>query len=375
MFWSIRGPCSAEPRPRAARRGRPARGGGFALLLMIGATALAPAASAQPAERAMESFNVGDNVYVRSLAIDKPRNSLWVGTSVGVLEIDLTSQQVKNTFTREHGLANEYVFAIGVAPGGNVWFGTNAGGTSTYKDGAWKTYFPMHGLADYWVYAFAFQGDDVWIGTWNGVNKFAAGTEAFTTFRDELINIWVYGVDIDSRGRVWFGTEGGVSMLDGDRWTSWTNADGLGAPNVRALPESPNTGLGTRSRHDLSVFVGAQESYNPDYVFAVKTDGLGRGVWFGTWGGGASLFDGTGTWTSYSDADGLAGNIVYSIAQEPDGTLWFGTNRGASRYDGKTWTNYRHGLLAPHVFSIAIEDNGVVWLGTKSGVTRLAPAE
>jgi ligand-binding sensor domain-containing protein len=347
-------------------------------VVLIGTAVLVPPASAQqavPLERTLENFRVGKNAYVRSLAIDKARNSLWVGTSVGALEIDVATQEMRNVFTREHGLANEYVFAIGVAATGEVWFGTNAGGTSTYKDGAWKTYFPMHGLADYWVYSFAFQGDDVWIGTWNGVNRFERATQEFTTFRAELINIWVYGIDIDSQGRVWFGTEGGISMLDGDAWTSWTHEDGLGAANLRELPESPNTGLGTRERHDLSVFVGDRESYNPNYVFAVKTDNLGRGVWFGTWGGGVSLFDGKKTWTSYTDADGLAGNIVYSIAQEPGGALWFGTNRGVSHFDGETWTNFRHGLLGSHVFAIAIQDDGVVWLGTKGAVTRLVPVK
>ena len=242
MFWSIRGPCSAEPRPRAARRGRPARGGGFALLLMIGAAASAPAASAQPAEpaeRAMESFNVGDNVYVRSLAIDKPRNSLWVGTSVGVLEIDLTSQQVKNTFTRDHGLANEYVFAIGVAPGGDVWFGTNAGGTSTYKDGAWKTYFPMHGLADYWVYAFAFQGDDVWIGTWDGVNRFATATDVFggrTVYEAHCANC--HGLD-------------GTPVLPGT--PNFTRGEGLMAPDTVLVPSlKAGKGLMPGFNHILS---------------------------------------------------------------------------------------------------------------------------
>ncbi len=369
---------SARSWPLAARSVGTIRSGLVALLLLFAAVAFAPIASAQqdaPLERTMENFQVGKNVYVRSLAIDEARNSLWVGTSVGVLEIDRTTQEMKNVFTRDHGLANEYVFAIGVAPTGEVWFGTNAGGTSTYKDGTWKTYFPMHGLADYWVYSFAFQGDDVWIGTWNGVNKFDPATQEFTTFRKELINIWVYGMDIDNQGRIWFGTEGGISMLDGDRWTSWTHKDGLGAANLRALPESPNTGLGTRERHDLSVFVGARESYNPNYVFVAKADNLGRGVWFGTWGGGVSLFDGKGTWISYTDADGLAGNIVYSIAQEAGGTLWFGTNRGVSRFDGETWTNYRHGLLGSHVFAIAIQDDGVVWLGTKGAVTRLVPVE
>ena len=363
--------CNAEPGLSGAVRG-------LALQTALGlAFVLAPAAAeaqSQPGQEPIyrtESYGVGDEVYVRALAIDRARNVLWVGTSVGALEIDLATRDVRQTFTRADGLANEYVFAIGLDPRGDVWFGTNAGGASTYKDGNWRTYFPMHGLADYWVYAFAFDRGRTWIGTWDGVSLFDPERETFTTYRDELVNIWVYGIDVDDAGRVWFGTEGGISMFDGAAWRSWTHEDGLGAPNARGLQASGNTGLGTRSRHDLSILVDGRESYNPDYVFAVLRDGLGRGMWFGTWGGGVSLFDGREAWTSFTRADGLAGNVVYSIAQERDGTLWFGTDDGVSRYDGERWQSFRHGLPARNVYALAIDDEGSVWIGTKGAVTRL----
>jgi ligand-binding sensor domain-containing protein len=374
-------PISARCADEAHAGRRPNLTGPFFLALALATLwALAPAALAQgqadtppdPAMLSVENYRVGADVYVRSLAVDQRRNTLWVGTSVGALEIDLESRDVRRTFTREDGLANEYVFAIGLDPRGHVWFGTNAGGTSTFNEGQWQTYFPMHGLADYWVYAFAFdkRGRN-WIGTWDGVSLFDPESESFTTYHDELINIWVYGVAIDEEERVWFGTEGGVSMFDGRNWQSWTHDDGLGAPNLRGLPSSPNTGLGTRSREDLAVTVGNAESYNPNYVFAAHTDRQGRGIWFGTWGGGVSLFDGEDSWTTYTVADGLAGNIVYSIAQQADGALWFGTNRGLSRFDGKKWTTVRHGLAGQHVYAIALAGDSSVWIGTKGAVARI----
>ena len=54
-----------------------------------------------------ETFNVGDNVYVRSMAIDNKSSTLWVGTSVGVLEVDLASRNMLDTYTRDQGVANE----------------------------------------------------------------------------------------------------------------------------------------------------------------------------------------------------------------------------------------------------------------------------
>lgn len=342
------------------------------LMCMAMLTGASAAYAQQPALRVADTFEVGKGVFVRALTVEQARNALWVGTSTGVHEVDLGTLKVKNTFTRKDGLANEYVFAIGIDPRGNKWFGTNAGGASRYRDGQWKTYFPMHGLADYWVYAFANQKDgSLWIGTWAGASHFNPKTGKFKNYVKELVNEWVYGIAIDSRERVWFGTEGGVSMFDGKSWRAWTHKDGLGAANVAALAPSTNTGLGTRSRHDLSILRDGSDTYNPNYVFSmlVAKDG---GVWAGTWGGGVSRFDGE-RWTSFSSRDGLAGDIVYAIVQDKAGSLWFGTNRGVSRYDGKVWTSAstREGLLDGHVYALAVSANGDVWAGMRGGVARL----
>lgn len=332
------------------------------------ATATPPAA----AQRVKDAFEVGPSVYVRALTVEPNRGALWVGTSAGVHEVDLGSGKLRTTFTRKEGLANEYVFAIGLDRDGHKWFGTNAGGVSRYKDGRWKTFFPMHGLADYWIYSFAQQKNgDFWIGTWAGVNKVDAKTGRFSTYVRELVNEWVYGIAVDAQDRVWFGTEGGVSMYDGKRWTSWTHKQGLGAANVDKLPFSTNTGLGTRSRHDLSVGADGPATYNPNYVFSMLAAADGS-IWAGTWGGGASRWDGK-AWTNYTTRQGLAGDIVYSLAQDAQGTLWLGTNRGLSRWDGKAFKNLgvADGLLDQNVYAIAVAPDGDVWVGTKKGVARV----
>lgn len=318
-------------------------------------------------------FEVGASAYVRSLAIDQEKNRLWVGTSGGALEIDIATHELLNTFTRKDGLANEYIFGIGVDSDGYTWFGTNAGGASRYKDGDWQVFFPMHGLADYWIYTFAEQKDRIyWIGTWAGANRVDLETMKITTIKDELINEWVYGLAVDSKNRVWFGTEGGISMLDGDQWTHYTHEDGLGGANDKALPASTNTGLGTRDRHDLSVDVGGDASFNPNYVFSTIADHEDA-IWAGTWGAGVSRFSG-GEWTTFTAEDGLAGNVVYSIAQGPDHVYWFGTNNGLSRFDGEQWKTYgvNDGLLGLDVYAIAITASNEIWAGTKGGVARLA---
>ena len=323
-------------------------------------------------EKVIESFEVGPGVYVRALTVEPKANSIWVGTSVGVHEVDLTTGKAKKTFTRDSGLANEYVFGVGIDSEGYKWFGTNAGGASRYKDGQWKTYFPMHGLADYWIYVFANdkQGN-LWIGTWAGANKFDIKTKKFTTYVKELVNEWVYGIDVDEQGRVWFGTEGGVSVFDGKKWRSWSHKDGLGGPNVDNLGASPNTGLGTRSRHDLTTMVQGKGTYNPHYVFSMKV-AKDQSVWAGTWGGGVGRWDGK-RWTNFTTREGLGGNIVYAITQDLAGNMWFGTDNGVSRYDGKSWKHFRtqDGLLDNNVYALAVAPNGDIWVGTKRGAARI----
>ena len=341
-----------------------------ALFLVVASLALTVTARAQ---KVKDVYEVGPSVYVRALTVEAARGALWVGTSAGVHEVDLGSGKLRNTFTRKEGLANEYVFAVGLDRDGNKWFGTNAGGVSRYKDGKWKTFFPMHGLADYWIYSFAQQkSGDFWIGTWAGVNKIDARTGKFSTYVKELVNERVYGISVDAQDRVWFGTEGGVSMLNGKKWISWTHKDGLGAPNSDNLTFSATTGLGTRSRHDLSVGADGPATYNPNYVFSILAAADGS-VWAGTWGGGAAHWDGK-AWTNYTAKDGLAGNIVYSVAQGRDGALWFGTNNGVSRWDGKAFKTLRvaDGLLGNNVYALAVAPSGDVWVGTRRGVARVA---
>lgn len=321
-----------------------------------------------------EVYKTGENTVVRALAVDILTNHLWVGTSKGVNKVDYLQGNLVASYNRDNGLANEYVFAIEVDNQQRVWFGTNAGGISILDKGQFKTYFPLHGLADYWVYSFTQQPDGkMWVGTWAGVNRIDPETEKFETFVKELINEWVYGMDIDASGTVWFGTEGGVSRFDGKGWQSWTHADGLGASNDANLPVSANTGLGTRSRHDLGILAGGQPTYNPNYVFSLTVDKRDQSIWVGTWGGGVSRFDGK-QWNSYTMADGLAGNIVYSVLQASDGSLWFGTNGGVSHFDGSNWQTIQvqQQDVGSDVYALVETPDNNIWAGSRGAVSKLS---
>ena len=78
-------------------------------------------------------------------------------------------------------------------------------------------------------------------------------------------------------------------------------------------------------------------------------------------------------WKSYTIHDGLVYNWARAIHHGPDGTLWFGTARGLSRYDGQTFVNFtaKDGLANDNVRTIYREPNGIMWFGTwGNGVFR-----
>ena len=94
-------------------------------------------------------------------------------------------------------------------------------------------------------------------------------------------------------------------------------------------------------------------------------------IWFGT-DGGASRYDGR-SFTTYTTAHGLLDNSVGSIMQDKAGNIWFGTiGGGASRYDGKSFTNYTtsQGLAGNAVNSMIQDNAGNIWFGTDYGASR-----
>ena len=73
-----------------------------------------------------------------------------------------------------------------------------------------------------------------------------------------------------------------------------------------------------------------------------------------------------GTWKHYTYLDGLGNNHVRPIYQDREGFLWFGTyNGGVSRYDGEAFVNFTtdDGLGADSVWSIYQDREGfpLVW--------------
>ena len=212
-----------------------------------------------------------------------------------------------------------------------------AGGASRYRDGSFKTYFLMHGLADYRVFSFAQDARGaMWMGTLAGASRLDASSGKFTTYAKELVNEWVYGLAVDPKGQ--------VVRHRGRRRCSTAR---LRRVDPGRRPGAPRT---ERGNYILA-------------VHAAKTARSGRHL-----GGARGALRRRALDEPHLQGR-LAGNIVYSIAQEADGTLWFGTDAGLSWYDGKKLRSLgpKGGPAGAERVCAAAAPKGEVWAGTRGG--------
>ena len=79
----------------------------------------------------------------------------------------------------------------------------------------------------------------------------------------------------------------------------------------------------------------------------------------------------TGTYRTYTMADGLAGMRIEHIAADSEGYLWFATwDSGVSRFDGDEFQNFteRDGLCSNRTFFVQKDSQNRLWFGTANGV-------
>jgi len=114
--------------------------------------------------------------------------TLWAG---GVDGLFFYSAGHWNNFTHDHLLSNREVLALGAGADGTIWVGYRFGG------GIDRIYPQSGGWA-----------------VQKGVQRL--GTTGI-----------VYFLELDASGRLWAGTERGVDMWDGSRWTHYDTSDGL----------------------------------------------------------------------------------------------------------------------------------------------------
>lgn len=76
------------------------------------------------------------------------------------------------------------------------------------------------------------------------------------------------------------------------------------------------------------------------------------------------------SYKQFTVKDGLPGSVVYQTLQDRSGFIWFATNQGVSRFDGRTFTNYfkEDGLPDNEIIKLYLDKFNNIWFISFTGI-------
>lgn len=98
-------------------------------------------------------------------------------------------------------------------------------------------------------------------------------------------------------------------------------------------------------KYDGKSFTNVTSKVSSARFFSVLEDRKGN-FWFASIGSGVYYYDGK-SFQNFTTKDGLANDRVTTIYEDKTGAVWFGTEGGTSRYDGKSFRNLKMNEAPP----------------------------
>ena len=233
---------------------RSARGGD----LWIG-TESHGAARLDPSTGSLEWFGEAQGLLGKSpytLRFDRQQR-LWAATEVGLFVA--TSPYRK--FSRIAELPTTRFWALAQGSDGTLWAGGESG-LFSYKNGRWDNFSREHKLGNQEVLALgAGTQGTMWIGYRYGggidhILPKAGGWQVQKAVQRLGTDGLIYFLELDASGRLWVGTERGVDVWDGSRWSHYDMGDGLAWDdcNLNAFAAEPNGTVWIGTSGGLSQF-------------------------------------------------------------------------------------------------------------------------
>lgn len=280
-----------------------------------------------------------DHNFVRAFVEDKDGN-MWIGTAKGLNKI--IKSQVNHIRLKENETTLTFTSGL-LSKDGNLWFGTQFG-LAKYSSNGWLRYNEINGLVSNTIWSILEDREgNIWIGTMGkGVAKFRYKGEVFRNFsiKNNLPNDIVQAIYQDKKGDYWIGSQSGIARMKKDG----------------TVETFPKTLHGTKLWHATN-------------TYSITEDNEGN-TWFATLHEDVAcyVFDGK-QFIAYSAKDGFSHNIVNSAMRDRQGILWFGTQRGVTKKEGKN-ISILPGTEKNNVWWILQDNKSHYWLGTETGVIK-----
>lgn len=172
--------------------------------------------------------------------------TLWTGTAQGLFRAAYTAQ---DSLLFKNMLPGKNIISLYSDHLGNLWIGTFGDGVYCYKasSGAIRHLTEADGLTNGSVLSIGGKLNTVWLATLGGVTEIQCegdilqgGRLTYRNYNHDsgLGSNYIYKVLVDSRGRVWFATDGkGISVLDKGRLTNFPNAGKTSLKVVYSIAE------------------------------------------------------------------------------------------------------------------------------------------
>ncbi len=227
----------------------------------------------------------------------------------------------------------------------------------------WKHFTTKDGLPNDHIFAVKVHGDDVWVGTEDGLACINKRTGEIRTWKEEdgLPFKVVSAIDVNKKtGEVWLGLfGGGLARFAGGRFDHWHQLNsGLVNDVVYGVAvENDNVWAATTagaSRYNTitgewAIYTEKNSPMEEIWNYGVSyADGK---VYLAIWGSGVLEFDvATERWREYIDPDremeielyrddGMV-HVISTGVTYIDKILWSSTYFGAARYDGRHWRGF-----------------------------------
>jgi ligand-binding sensor domain-containing protein/signal transduction histidine kinase len=309
---------------------------------------------------------------IRFLVEDR-QGRLWISTSYGLV---CRHNGQFTSFTVNEGLPDNSVGPIIEDTSGNIWIGT-AGGLTRFDNGKFSTLTVAQGLSRNVVQTLCARADGtLLVGTSAGVQSMSG--ERFTSFNTpENVHAGNITAIAETReGHLWFGTLDGLYGLDASTGTSFfvtlpnSRISALRIDRSGVLWIATARGLASLRNSKIETFT-SDDGLTSNLVLSLFEDREGS-LWIGTEAGGLNLLK-SKKFTTYTTKDGLPNDVVKAIYQDAQGGIWIGSNGGGltlfKHGSFTTWTT-RDGLSSDVVLSLAGAADGTIWIGTPDGLNR-----
>lgn len=299
-------------------------------------------------------------------------------------------QEVRTFYNQADGLPANNVNAIAITANGDIYAGTNAG-LAVFAGKKWRTIKSMGKMP---VWMLAANGNTIAAFTGRSEGKTVKGGAIYILnskgVQHKLRVPEKYEVPITIHGlaladKIFLGVSGDLLVFDpvaADK-AEPANAHSLKFPaaEVRQIAISKNGELFAAANSALLCYDPVKAEWLPLYPHAgirswapidVRGVAIDRGnrLWFATHQGVGCRAE---KWSLYTGQEGLPYNDFTVVAAGENGVAWFGTHKGAIRFDGTTW-EYRQGmrwLPNDDVRDIAVSPEGNAWFATKKGVALI----